>query len=73
MNWISVAERFPEKSGKVLVCLDYGGITVVNYSAKHKQFNNYDELPKEPENRYLFRSTVAWMPLPEPYKEGLND
>ncbi len=67
-NWIPVSERLPEKSGDVLVCSVAGCIDVVHYSAKHRQFNSYDELPKS--DASIFSNTVAWMPLPEPYREG---
>lgn len=65
MNWIPVSERLPEKSGEVLVCTDCGYIVVVNYSSKHKQFNNYDS--SDFNNEYVFDDVVAWMPLPEPF------
>lgn len=65
-NWIPCSERLPEKSGEVLVCTESQYIGVVNYSVKHKQFNNYDECPR---SDTCFSDTVAWMPLPEPYKE----
>ena len=70
MNWIPVAERVPEKSGEVLVCTDCGCIVVVNYSSKHKQFNNYDSLCFE--NESVFDDVVAWMPIPEPFGGGNN-
>lgn len=71
-NWIPTSERLPEESGKVLVCLAYGCINVVNYSVKHRKFNNYDDCPEFPTR--AFENVVAWMPLPEPYKEdGENE
>ena len=71
MNWIPVSERLPDKSGNVLVCTDSGYITSVNYSSKHKQFNNYDLFDFK--NESAFDDVVAWMPMPNPYrKDGEN-
>ncbi len=64
-SWIPCSERLPEKSGKVLICSADGYIAVVPYSAKHRQFNSYDDFPKKDT---VFNDTVAWMPLPEPYR-----
>lgn len=64
MNWIPVTERLPEESGRVLVRLCYGGILIVNYSAKHKQFNSFDYLPHN-ENNTFSKAVIAWMPLSE--------
>ncbi len=66
MKWIPCSERLPEKSGKVLVCTEIGYMEVVNYSAKYKRFNDYDECPRASTG---FSDTVAWMPLPEPYRK----
>lgn len=66
MDWIPVAERLPKRSGEVLVCLDYGKVDIVTYSAKHKQFNNFDDLSYDEKNIFS-KYVVAWMPLPEPY------
>lgn len=50
VEWISVADRLPEKSGDVLIFIPYtdelmegrGYLARVHYSAKHKAFNAYD-------------------------------
>lgn len=62
MNWIPVTERLPKESGRVLVRLCYGDISVVNYSAKHKQFNSFDCLSHN-ENNIFSKAVIAWMPL----------
>ena len=64
MNWIPVAERLPEKSGEYLATLWSGCVIILNYSTEHKVFNTYfdSDVP-----------VIAWMPLPEAYKEELND
>lgn len=66
VNWIFCSDRLPEKSGKVIVCNKEESIYIVNYSVKHKQFNNYDDFEEIPESEYLFKDVIAWMPLPEP-------
>lgn len=50
IKWISVKDRLPEKSGQYLVsvlddkpCADR--LMVVNWSAEHKQWNAFDNLP----------------------------
>lgn len=70
-NWIPCSEILPEESGRVLVFIKTGYITVVNYSSKHRQFNNFDCLGFN--NKNAFDNVIAWMPLPEAYKEELND
>ena len=65
-RWISVKERLPDKSCKVLVYCKGNYITDVTYSKKHEQFNNFDECEKS-KNDF---GVIYWMPLPEPPKEG---
>ena len=55
-EWIPVSERLPEKNTKVyLACCDDGYVTSIMYDS----------------GRWLINGTniIAWMPLPEPYKE----
>lgn len=53
-RWIPVAERLPEKTGKYLVTVKNGNVYATAYCAMDKKFNC---------------AAVAWMELPEPYKE----
>lgn len=64
MNWIPTTKALPQESGEYLATLWSGCIIILNYSIEHKTFNTYfdSDVP-----------VIAWMPLPEPYKEGLND
>lgn len=64
-GWISVKDRLPEESGKVLVYCKDGYMSAVHYSAKHQQFNNFDACAKRDE----VWDVTHWMPLPEPPKE----
>lgn len=71
MDWISVKDRLPEKSGDVLVYIAYrrehGRVTVVPYSDRYKAFNTRDEYVSP---KYKIDGVTHWMPLPEPPKEG---
>ncbi len=76
MHWIPVTERMPEKDGRYLVTFKYcrGCHNVIE--AKFQT----DEVRKKSVRRWhlagrLFPvewDILAWMPLPEPYKEGKN-
>lgn len=68
-DWISVSERLPEISGDYLVTTVHGYIKLLECSAKYSVFNASD-LQEHP--KYAI-AVKAWMPLPEAYKEGLND
>ena len=69
MEWISVKDKLPEKSGAVLVHSASGWMETVHYSATHKLFNAYDHNEKAEVEKYAIECT-HWMPLPEPPKEA---
>lgn len=62
-EWIPCSERLPDKEEKIyLVTIDYGdGLSCI----APRFFWNKERLWNEAEE-YI----TAWMPLPEPYKEG---
>lgn len=64
-KWISVKERYPEKEGFYLVSADHGNyhpwIAEMRIFKGIKGFCSGAVMP----------CVGAWMPLPEPYKEGL--
>ena len=71
-RWIPVSERLPEDSGEYLVSIidEYDG----NYEAVGVTWlKDYDT--KESKWRVLGidETVIAWMPLPEPYKEGESE
>jgi len=69
-GWISVKDRLPEESKKVLVYCKNGYMMSVFFSHKWKAFNHFDSQgdPTEGEN-HCFLDVTHWMPLPEPPEE----
>ena len=58
-KWIPVSERLPEEGQGCLVC-DKGQILIDTFIGHGNPYNW----------RWYVRDYEAWMPLPEPYKEG---
>jgi hypothetical protein len=80
-KWIPCSERMPDKTGKYLVTITQGGTV-------HTTVRRFNPNPKHPkQNEPLFtrrvplysgweRAThgvIAWMPLPEAYKEEVPE
>lgn len=65
-KWIPCSERLPEKFEDVLVITDNDIQRVWNLT------ESYGQLLWEDEYGYWspFENVIAWMPLPQPYKEG---
>ena len=59
-RWIPTSERLPEESGEYI-------ITIANYEP-HTETSWFYE--NEKVWSYKNADVVAWMPLPQPYKEG---
>ena len=53
-DWIPVSERLPDKPGKYLVTVKNGNVYAGTFCVVSGRFQC---------------AAVAWMPLPEPYKE----
>lgn len=77
-RWIPCSERLPEKGKDVLVTRHYDGSADGNKSCRYVEiadlggcddevaWHSYsDEYKMHPRNHRV----IAWMPLPEPYKE----
>lgn len=60
-KWIPCSERLPEDNTDVIVCFYSGIVTEMRYW-KNGNFQGIYE--------HTTKSIVAWMPLPEPYREG---
>ena len=66
-QWIPVSERLPEHE---VLCCDKRGEMMIGYP-----FYDGDSdtgFSAESENEFMY-SCVAWMPLPEPYREETED
>lgn len=60
-EWIPCAERLPDSDGRYLVTCNKWGAWNVDWNI----------WKMEPKPSWLWEQGVtAWMPLPEPYKEG---
>lgn len=61
-RWVSVTERLPEESGDYLVVYEWGGMSKIEWSKKHGQWNNSDLIERDDVN--AMRDITHWMPLP---------
>ena len=62
-KWISVSERLPKNSGNYLIAIADSNYTNGQY------YNISWFYPSNKEWSYRNAAVIAWMPLPEPYKE----
>lgn len=65
-RWIPVSERLPEEETDVLVCNENGDMEITSGSYS-TELNNYFMWYT---SGWRFGEVIAWMPLPEPYKES---
>lgn len=62
-KWIPVSERLPEDSRSVLIYTKEGGVAEGKYSKRTESWIQFRwSVP--------YAKVLAWMPLPEPYKEA---
>ena len=66
-RWIPCSERLPKEDVEVLVTDDAGGITAIDVD----RCGMYEDTKER--FWYTSQHVIAWMPLPEPYKEGIDD
>ncbi len=76
-QWVSCNERLPRKDGVYLVYAPYytGGSSTAKENHEGIMFSRYKNKKWSIEHGYYKRPNCvrAWMPLPEPYKEGAQD
>lgn len=56
-EWIPCSERLPEEKGTYLVTVKKFGVTFARFTGQK-------------DNLHFDSEVIAWMPLPEPFKEG---
>ena len=64
-KWIPISEKLPETGDSILVTYSDEEVGIV-WSARPKVWGKYEKA-----NNLIF--PVAWMPLPEPYREDGED
>ena len=83
MKWISIKERLPEEADDYLVCFKgHGEVAIVYFGPEYSEWDTNFEprenfmafLTEDPFDEGTFTNDItddiiAWMPLPEPYKE----
>lgn len=69
LRWIPVEERLPEEDVEVLVCDKDGDMQVADYCYSTELEGAVIWFTRGK----CFEEIVAWMPLPEPYKEGEDE
>lgn len=65
-QWIPVSERLPQDNSDVLVCAEDGQV-LIGWLDGENDWWICSELADD------YKSVIAWMPLPEPYKEIEDD
>lgn len=65
-QWIDAEKNPPERSDTYLVIYESNGYmydNTLHYSVRHKQWNNYDDLDRVPDEEYDWH-VVRYMPYP---------
>lgn len=73
-HWIPVTERLPEDGAVCLVTFPTGTVMTSSWHEDTEYNNGFDMIlhgiSSDPDdNRVINYGVIAWMPLPEPYKE----
>lgn len=72
-KWIPISERLPEEEEYILLSFaNYTGLDIGRYE---KDGENDKFYPGDEEETYASYGLIvnAWMPLPEPYREGEDE
>lgn len=72
-KWIPCSERLPEDGQDVLVYTEKGYGTYKYLFARHTVVNYTDCWKNARTGLSIFYNVIAWTPLPEPYKEGVDE
>ena len=64
-KWIPCSERLPEEYGNYLITTHDGNVDIGTIDPKKK----YVWSACDSDGFYWLRDVLAWMPLPEPYRE----
>lgn len=74
IGWIPVSERLPEDHKDVLICLSSDQICIGCYNSHKLPFsNNAIGWGASYTYNWCSNNVIAWMPLPEPYKQEIED
>lgn len=65
-QWISVKDRLPDENQKCLVYRDIDADLKITTGIWHSEWKAFDGL----RHGTRLEDTIAWMPLPEPPKDG---
>lgn len=72
-RWIPVSERLPDKNGRYLVTEKYFAFDDKKHNGYSRLYVDKIEFSGGSFHRASYIEVIAWMPLPEPYKEVEND
>lgn len=68
-DWISIKDRLPDENQKCLVYRDIDNDLKITTGIWHSDRKTFDGL----RHGTRLENTIAWMPLPEPPKDGDSD
>ena len=72
-NWIPIREREPDTADHVLVTVEWSKddleVMELDYGVTKYTLQNASNIYEIDELQALMDHIVAWMPMPEPYKE----
>lgn len=67
-EWIPVSERPPEEKGKYIISYTYG-VDIAEYNPDMYR----DSIWSRDNILFKHNSVIAWMPLPKPYREEIEE